>query len=121
MDNRRKQQRRCPSAYYGVYDRTSEKLLGGLADLTTEGLMIVGETPIDVTQTIQAKLAMTKTILGSKEIFFTMTCVWCRQSEETKLYNAGFKIVNIAETEIAKIEQLLQRRSFAETVALHSD
>ncbi|MEW5924978.1 MAG: PilZ domain-containing protein [Candidatus Zixiibacteriota bacterium] len=114
MDMQRKTPRSRPRSYLGVFDRETDKLLGGLADLTADGIMLFGDTAFQVNQTCDVRLTLPKAILECREIVFSVSCVWCRRSVDTVLYHTGFKIIDITEEEKGKITRLLNHSLFTE-------
>jgi hypothetical protein len=65
------------------------RLIGQLADLTANGLKVIGPDPVSDHAVLQLKMILPAGISEKKQISFKGECVWCRKVGET--YHIGFK------------------------------
>ena len=112
MENQRKLKRRHLIYYLRVFTKKGNKLLGHLVDLTTEGMMLIGEKPVKAGAKLDLKMHLPREIEGKRQISFSAECVWCRKDVNPDFYDSGFKLVKIAPKDTERIEQLILLSSF---------
>ena len=95
MANTRSKLRRRTDSFLGVYDRTSEKLVGRLVDMTTEGVKLLSVTSLEVDAEFQFRMDLPIEMNGSKEIVFDAKNVWSKQHNVSHEFYTGFKILGL--------------------------
>ena len=113
MSNSRSKLRRRTDSFLGVYDRNSDKLVGRLVDMTTEGVKLLCVTSIEQDAEFQFRMELPVDIRGSKEISFDAKSVWSKQDNVSHEYNIGFKILELSPKEKQKIQLLIDGPLFA--------
>lgn len=108
MAELRKHDRKYLIYYLRVFDRNTEELLGNLVDITTEGLMLISENPIELAKTFELKMDLPEEIRGSRQIFFNAQSKWCKNDVNPDFYDTGFQLSNISTNDIGIIESLIQ-------------
>lgn len=108
----RKFKRRHLIYYLRIYDRKTEVLIGHLADITTDGIMLVSEEPIKAESVFNFKMTLPAEIEGSRDITFDAFSVWCKKDVNPDFYATGFKISNIEARDIELIEILIDSFGF---------
>ncbi len=78
--------------YLRLFDETSNRVLGHLADISTQGLMLISDEPIQVNKTYQLRLALPEELSEKKEVLLEATSRWCRPDASPDLYVSGFTI-----------------------------
>ena len=68
MNDRRKHKRRHTIFYLKVYDETTGKVAGRLVDITIEGMMLVSEKQVDMSNIFDFRLALPEKINGVDEL-----------------------------------------------------
>ena len=112
MNNKRKHERFMVSAYIGVFDFKTDQLLGGLVDMSNDGLQIVGEEPCKEGLTHKLRVEMHKEICGTKSLLLHANSVWCTKRNVGNLYVTGFQLLNIDEDTSKRINLLMQSSAF---------
>lgn len=112
MAEKRKSKRRHLIYYLKVYDRTTGQLIGQIGDITTEGIMLITESPIDPNRLFQFRMLLPEEIEGKKEIYFDAKSLWCNKDINPNFYNVGFKMINISMKQIDIIKNLIYDYSF---------
>ncbi len=108
----RKVKRRHLIYYLRVYDRNTGVLIGHLADITTDGIMLVSEAPIKTEVGFNFKMTLPAELEGSRDITFNASSVWCQKDVNPDFYATGFKISNIENKDLELIEILIDSFGF---------
>ena len=108
----RKFKRRHLIYYLRVYDCNSGILIGHLADITTDGIMLVSESPIKTEIDFNFKMTLPEAIEGSRDITFNAESIWCKKDVNPDFYATGFKISNIEDKDTELIEFLIDSFGF---------
>ena len=117
--NRKRELERYPAvAYFAIYDLKTKQLLGCLVDINTNGLKVTGKKPFQLGFTYKLSLEMHEEIRGSKYLSLAAKNVWCKKSEESDLYQAGFQFSNIDERTKERIDLLTQSSEFIRIIAM---
>ena len=89
-----------------VLDRDHEMTLGQLVDLSIEGLMMLGQEPIEVNRVFRMTLDVPPDIdIGP--IQFGAESLWVEPSHEAKTHWAGFRIIDISEDSSKRMRRLI--------------
>jgi hypothetical protein len=112
MEERRSFRRRHHFYYSRVFDESTKKMAGRLVDLTTEGMKIISEEPIESKKTFKFKLVLPKSIEGKKTLTIEAKSRWSKQASNPDLYDSGFELVNITAKKDRTIRQLIQTSCF---------
>jgi hypothetical protein len=106
MADKRKLKRRQLIYYLQVLDRGTGQLVGRLADITTEGLMLISPEPIEEKKVFEVKMVLPTEIQGDKAVTFDAESIWCQQDVNPDLYVTGFRFLKVAQKDIRIIEDL---------------
>jgi hypothetical protein len=112
MTTKRKEKRKNLIYYLPVYDRNSGEMLGQLVDITTSGLMLVCENPVQDGEYFEMRMDLPSEIEGKKEIEFNARSEWCKKDVNPKFFAAGFSFENISREQIRVIDSLIYEFSF---------
>jgi len=104
---RRKLQRRQLIYYLRVFDRDTGELLGHLVDITTEGVMLISEAPLQTGKVFHLKMRLPEQMSGSKEIAFDAVSKWSKKDINPDFYDTGFQFVDIRAENKEFIEDLI--------------
>lgn len=96
MSEKRKQTRKSPQFFIGVYDNDQTKSVGRVANINSDGLMVIGK--FELTRYVNYKISMDLpyVVKEQSQIFFEAQCRWCERGGRTKLYSSGLEIINIS-------------------------
>ena len=114
MEENRKHRRSHTNAFLGVYDRSTEELLGRLVDMTTEGLRLLSQDSMESDAIYQFRMDLPIAINGNREIVFDAKSTWAEKDEVSYEYSTGFCMVNLSRKEYDKIEILIHGSLFTE-------
>jgi len=112
MVEKRALKRRHLYYYSRVFDEATQQMAGRLVDLTTEGIMLVSEKPIDANTKFKFKLFLPKSIEGHKTLSVEAESRWSKQAVNPDLYDNGFQLLNVKPDDEKIIERLIRTSSF---------
>ena len=81
--------------YLRVFDQDSKDIIGHLTDISTAGLMLVSERPIDSDAVFNVRVILPKEVSGRSELQLKVQCIWCRPDTIAPFHVAGFQFVEI--------------------------
>ena len=91
-----------------VTNRKSGQLVGNVADITSDGIMIISPQPIAVDQTFELRMDLPVDIFGIEYLDLDGRSIWCNPDIDPSLFNTGFKLENVP-AEVSKIiEQIIK-------------
>lgn len=90
-----------------VIDRKSAQLIGNVADITKDGMMIISGQPLAVDQGFELRLDLSKDIFGVDHIDLDGRSIWCNPDIDPSLYNTGFQLEDVSEADSKIIEQII--------------
>lgn len=112
MKSRRHLERRESLAYWHAHQEHTGKLLGLVTELTDEGVNIHSRRSFMKGQTFSIKVNLDMELSGKEEIRLKIKNVWCRRSEMSGIYHAGFEILNISDEDRNAVRKLLESFSY---------
>ena len=113
----RKVLRRHLVFYLRVFDGMSTRVLGHLADISSRGIMLVCEAPVQENEEFRLRMRLPREIAGRSEIVLDATCRWCRPDTNPEFYIAGFQVVGLEREFEELITRLVEDFSVEETGA----
>jgi hypothetical protein len=108
----RKLKRRHLIYYLRVYDAVTNTLLGHLADISTDGIMIVSENPIAADQELMLKMIMPQELEGTRELTFQAKSIWSKKDINPDFFANGFKLNDIHSSDAELIGYLIDEFGF---------
>lgn len=112
MVEKRKFQRRHLIYYLRVFDRDTVNLIGHLVDLTSEGVMVISENPIEIGKTFHLRMILPKEIIGKEQITFDAVSKWTAKDVNPSFYDTGFEFQDISKENTIIITQLIEDFGF---------
>lgn len=116
MSERRNRERKRTAKYMSVIDRDSDKPLGWLVDLSTEGMRLMGNVSIRSGSLLRLIIKINDT----KEIMVDAQSRWRNKNNNTELFETGFFFQDITEDNLTKIKELIESPLFKESSQLAS-
>jgi len=107
MPNQRKESRKKLVAFTPVYDLLHKTLLGYIGDLTPQGMMVIGERPIELNKHLTLDLELLST-----RVSISARAAWCRPDESPSYFNIGFEFLDISAENARTIAATLERYQF---------
>ena len=104
MEDNRKMVRREIMFYSRVFDRKTGKHLGLLGNLTTDGLMIISEEPVEVETQFELRIELPEDIYPKNDINLSGESLWCDSDIDPKFFNVGFQILAICQQDLELID-----------------
>jgi len=112
MGEKRKYERRRPTHYSAVYDRDTQKILGRLANLSTEGFMLISETPIPGDQQFHCRIVLPEDMKAGTSVSFDARSLWSREGTAPRTFSNGLHFTNITLRDLELLEQLTRHPAF---------
>lgn len=112
MAEKRRLKRRHLIYYLNVFDRNTEQCVGQLVNITTKGLMLTSEEPIEKDNIFEMKMMLPEEIKGRDRITFDARSLWYRKSAKPEFYDIGFELLNISQADTRIIQNLIHDFSF---------
>jgi len=114
MAEKRKLRRKRATYYMKVVDQKTNRLAGNVHDISPSGFMMNSPRPIKTHVLHDLSMSLPDTIEGEIPIIVQAKSVWCSKNEITKLYDTGFKLVNVTPEEQDIIKSSLNSYLFKE-------
>ncbi|THB76273.1 MAG: PilZ domain-containing protein [Desulfobacteraceae bacterium] len=111
---KRGSQRRHLLLYLKVFDRNSGKLLGVVADISLEGVLILSETPIGLNQTFDLEIDPGESLQprGKANPGFTARSLWAEKDANPKYTITGFKFIAPDPVFLDAVRKLIETLGF---------
>ena len=117
MIERRKCQRMRTRFPAVVLDRDSGEMVGHLVNITTHGIMLQSELPLDVNTDYHFRMELPDEILGRTELEFHAQSLWCNRSPNPAYYRTGLQLVRLSGDDEATIELLIKDYVFEHLIS----
>jgi len=109
---RRGLKRRHLIYYLRVFDRDLDRLMGHLVDVTSEGVMVISEHPIQAERTYRMGMVLPEGPEGNRQIAFRARSIWCQKDVNPSFYAAGFQLLNLPQKDVETINWLIDEFGF---------
>ena len=96
MAEKRKQVRKIPQFFVGVYDNDQTKSVGRVANISSGGLMVIGKYELTRYANYKISMDLPYAIKEKSQVFFEAQCRWCEKGGRTNLFSSGLEITNIS-------------------------
>ena len=96
MAEKRKQTRKSPRFFIGVYENDQTRSVGRVANINSGGLMVIGKFELARYANYKISIDLPYAIKEQSQVFFEAQCRWCEKGGRTKLYSSGLEITNIS-------------------------
>jgi hypothetical protein len=91
-----------------VFDTFSGETLGNLVNVSTGGLMLVSQQPIDSNRIYQVTLSLPEEVLEGIQIELVIDCLWSKQAGTQSAHWSGFCIVDASESDMNAFDSLVE-------------
>jgi hypothetical protein len=95
-----------------VLDRDNYKRLGHIADIHTQGMMVLSEQRLKPQVVHDIKIALPEPLDGWEEIELSAKVLWCVPYVNPLFFQSGFKFRHIDGILVQALESLIQRYGF---------
>lgn len=113
--NKRDLKRHYLIYYLRVFNRENGEVLGHLVDITTKGIMIMRDSPIQVGVNHALRIRWRNAAGRLQLADFEGECRWCRPDVNPDFYGAGFVISSASDIHINAISQLINDLSMPDS------
>lgn len=108
----RKFERRHLVFYLRVFDGMSSRVIGHIADISQQGLMVISDDPIAVNENYRLRLRLPPELGGKEEILINGTSRWCKPDVNPDFYITGFQLYDLGEDIEKYLLKLVDEFSF---------
>jgi len=114
MNMQRKESRKKLMAFTPVYDILHKTLLGYVGDLTLQGVMVIGEKPLEAGKHLTLGIEFPESLpeMPATRVAISARAAWCRQDESPQYFNIGFEFTDVPPENVKVIESILERYQF---------
>ena len=112
MRDKRKLKRRHLIYYLHVLERVSGNLIGYLVDISTEGIMIMSENPIEAGTVLELKIMLESEMSAKQYLYFDASVLRCVKSINGTTYDIGCKLLNLSPEDFREIEMIIDELGF---------
>jgi len=100
--------------YLRVFDQETGSLLGHIVDITTEGLMLISETPIPTERDYRLWIEIPQEGGERQRIPLEARSLWHDRDINPACFDTGFRLINITPEALHKIRLLIDDLKFYE-------
>ena len=114
MNNQRKESRKKLVAFTPVYELLHKTLIGYVGDLTPQGVMVIGEKPVDIDKhlTLGIEFPDDESKAHTLKIVLSARVAWCRQDDTPHYFNIGFEFLDLSPENAKVVDAILTRYQF---------
>lgn len=112
MPDKRQVKRRHLIYYLSIFERSTDRLVGQLVDITTRGFMLTSENPLESGLRMELRMVLPDVIDGDNQITFDAVSVWCKKDINPNFYAIGFEFESVSPKTLTIVENLIQEFSF---------
>lgn len=105
--NKRNLKRHYLIYYLRVFNRDTGEVLGHLVDITTQGIMLMRDSPIEIGGFYSMRIRWRNSLGRLQLADFEGVCRWCRPDVNPDFYGAGFAITSATPEHIESIAKLI--------------
>lgn len=114
MIEARKLKRMHVMSYIRVTERSRDRAFGHVVDISSEGMRLCGDQPIEPEATYHFIMILPRVDRGEKEVQFDANVIWCKKDILFDIYDAGVQLFNISDEDRQTIEDFIQYSTFEE-------
>lgn len=107
-DHQRQRERYAIEDAVDVYDNLRDIYLGRLVNIHHQGLMIIGDQPLEEDKLYKLDLHLPHPINGRNSIHLGVDCLWTRNADHNGKHWAGFTIIDASPQGTEDIDTLIQ-------------
>jgi len=94
--------------YLRLFDRKTGDLIGNLVDLTSEGLQLISETPIEPGRLLEIRMEFPEEVDGEREVQINAQAIWWDHQLDPELFSVGCKLIPVTPTHVTIIRDLIE-------------
>lgn len=94
--DKRKQMRKEVATPLAVVDVNTGAEIGDLANISTDGCMVLARRPLPAHSVFQLALTLPRVIHGVDTLYFGAESLWCNATDDQEHYWIGFHLIDIS-------------------------
>jgi len=112
MAEQRSLKRRHLIYYLKIVDRDTDNLVGFLVDITTRGIMVMSEEPIEIGKVFHMKMLLQTDLSNKQFLHFDAKSKWTDKSINTDFYDTGFELIDIDSDDFKEFDRVIEALGF---------
>ncbi len=112
MSERRTTKRRHLIYYLQVWDIVDGVLLGHVADISPDGVMLISERPIQLGRQFELEIRRQAPEQALTRVRFPAMSRWCRNDVNDDFYDIGFELLDQSSELLITIQTLIKEHGF---------
>lgn len=98
--------------YLEVLDRDTDRLIGHVVDITSEGMMVMSESPLETQKTFNFKIPFKKPSGPKQFLHVTVKSRWCTREMHANFYDTGFEMLSLEPEASEALEYIIESMCF---------
>lgn len=107
MTERREVRRRHLVQHLEVYDRSTDRYLGRVVDISPKGILLISEQSLELAAPLALRLDLPETMFGRDHLDLDAVTVWRRKDASPGHYDVGIHFSKISGRDLEIIRQLI--------------
>lgn len=108
MREQRREERKAVGAQIEITDVNTESFVGYLVNISSEGIMLVGETEIAPLSVFQFRVPLPEPRGGVAELLIGVESLWCHAGDDPRHFWCGFHIIDISPGHHEALQALIE-------------
>jgi len=108
MNERRGEARTHLMFHITVLDCELDENLGYLVDLTTDGLLLISEEPIELGKVFKLCLHLPVDVFGMSELHLVAESRWSKKDLNPEFYDTGFRMIEVSQQHVEKMNHMIE-------------
>jgi hypothetical protein len=109
MNEKRQYRRRSLVYNLQVVDKNTGDIVGRVANLSPEGLMLITTDRLVKDMQLELSMALPEKIFNRDRIECAAKCTWCKRNATTDFYEAGLQLFGVTDRDIEAIVALITK------------
>jgi c-di-GMP-binding flagellar brake protein YcgR len=98
-------------SYLKIQEKSTDKELGRVVDMTAEGMGLYSQDPLETNSMVKLKLMLPSLSKNTQEIAFDAQVVWCAEADHPGFYDSGIKLLNVPQEDLEILENFIEESS----------
>ena len=112
VESRRALKRRHLIYYLEVHDNESDKFLGHLVDITTQGIKLISKKPIETERIYTLRMNLPEEYFDEKILTFKAKSLWSGNDINPEFFDTGFMVPDLDQKVKNTITDLVNQLGF---------
>ena len=108
---KRNLERRHLMYYLRVWDTKADKLIGHLADVSVDGFLIVGESPVKLDIEYELKMMLPAAADSTEPLEFKANSCWTSNDVNKLFFDTGFQFTEISQETRERLDSIIDEYS----------